>query len=159
MTFKEVRYASPVVSVVTVAIGLAVAANLLVSTWSSAASGAEQTLFVSLAVAVIALCVAVARMSTVTLVGPDGVELVFRVGITVWRRRIPWSEIAVDGVERVSVMRAGGLGLRYLGGGRIALMVRPGPGVVLQTRERRNTYVVGSDRTSELLHVLTHRTQ
>ncbi|ADG76144.1 putative integral membrane protein [Cellulomonas flavigena DSM 20109] len=158
MRFREVRYATAGVGAVAVTIGVAVAVNLLLSAWPSATSDVERALFALLAVAVVALCVLVARMSSVTEVSADGVSLAFRLGVTVWRRRIARDDLAVDGVEQVGVVRAGGLGLRFLGAGRVALMVRSGPGVVLRTLDGRRTYVVGSDRIDELLGVLVaHR--
>lgn len=158
MTFREVRYSSTGIGVAVVLIGVAVAVNTLISAWPSTTSDTERLLFAILSAAVIGLCLLVARMSSVTEVTVDGVELRFRLGITIWRRHISWDDLSLDGVERVGVVRAGGLGLRYLGGGRTALVVRPGPGVVLRTRGGERTYVVASDRADELVDVLTpHR--
>lgn len=158
VTFREVRHASAGVAAVVVTIGVAVAVNLLLSAWPSTTSDAERAAFALIAAAALGLCVLIARMSTVAEVTTEGVHLVFRLGVTVWRRRIPWTDLAVDGVERVSAVRAGGLGLRYLGAGRIALMVRAGPGVVLRTRGGERTYVVGSERVDDFLDALAaHR--
>ncbi|QGQ18490.1 hypothetical protein GC089_03505 [Cellulomonas sp. JZ18] len=158
MTFREVRYASTGIRVAVVLIGVAVAVHTLISAWPGTTSDTERFLFAILSAAVVGLCLLVARMSSVTEVTVAGVELRFRLGITIWRRHIPRDDLSIDGVERVGVVRAGGLGLRYLGGGRTVLTVSPGPGVVLRTRGGERTYVVGSDRADELVDALSpHR--
>ena len=158
MTFREVRHASAGARVAIVGVGVVVAVSTLLPQWASTTSDSERTLLVALMAFVIGLCLLAAGMSSVTEVTTEGVELTFRLVIPIWHRRIPWDDLSVDGVERVGVIRAGGLGLRYLGGGRVAVLVRPGPGVVLHARGGERTYVVGSDRSTELIDTLTaHR--
>lgn len=99
---------------------------------------------------------AVARMSSAVLVEPEGVRLGFRIGgIPVWRRRIRARDIERVEKSTVDALSAGGLGLRFLGGGRAALMVRQGDAVRIVLADGWRQYLVATDRADELEHALS----
>ncbi|KGM13581.1 hypothetical protein [Cellulomonas bogoriensis] len=154
MTFCEVRYTTRALTVLLVVFGVGLTASILIAGLPDMSTGGERAGLIGASLFGLALCVGCALMSSVVRVGPDGVELELRLGFSIWHRQIPWSELEGAEVEPLSALRSGGLGLRSLGGGRMALLVRPGTGVVMRLRGGRRSYVVASDRAGELLEAL-----
>ena len=72
----------------------------------------------------------------------------------VWTKRIPVTDVA-DATEVVvsPVRDFGGVGLRFAGQGRIALLMRRGPAVAVQTASGR-TYVLGTADPDGLIEAL-----
>ena len=153
--FTEVLRATPLTQALVAGLGLGVVALQL----GVAVAAREEIGWFYLPTVLLSfgLCAAVARMSSAVLVGPDVATLSMRLGgVLVWRRRLHADD--VQRVERgvAGAMSAGGLGLRFLGGGRVALMVRHGDAVRIGLTDGYREYLVVTERPEELMTALTN---
>lgn len=154
--FRESRYASPGLRVAVAGLGVAVAASFLVSAVPDAESAGDLVLFAAIGGAVVVLMTAIAAMRSYVLVQAGGLRLTFALGgVTVWRRELAGREISRVGTTAVGALAAGGLGLRYLGPRRWALLVRSGVTVAVTCADGWE-YVVATDRPGDLLAALAH---
>ena len=154
-TFRETRHASRELQVGVVLLGLVITSFIVATAVPDSRSTAEAVGFVLVALGSMALVLGAARMSSVVEVDPvRGVSLGFRLGIPVWRRAISRDEISEVADGTLSMAGAGGLGLRWIGPGRWALLVRGGSVIVIKVPDGSKEYLVGTDRPAELMAAL-----
>lgn len=153
--FRETRRAAKELQVGVILLGIAITSFIIATAVPDARSTAEAIGLVLVALGSMALVLGVARMSSVVEVDPArGVTLRFRLGAPVWRRVITWDEISEVSEGSLSMAAAGGLGLRWIGPGRWALLVRGGSVVTIKAPNGSREYLVGTDRPAELLTAL-----
>ena len=154
VAFDEERHATAAVRALIIGLCLVAATSTVVTAWPASRGDTERTALVVGAVVLVTLGVLASTMSTTVRVSHRGVDIAFALGVTVWRRHLEWWQVRTVDLRSVSAVRAGGLGLRWLGSGTVALMVRPGPAVAIGTDAGR-TYVVVTDRPTQLIAALT----
>lgn len=110
----------------------------------------------SVAVAAIAAVVALItlglwRLKAVIQVDSSG--LVMRLS-WLWRRRVNFSDISSADIGRQSAVTAGGVGLRFLGNHRVALLMEGGDVVQVHLRNSPRTYLLGATQPRKLTDAL-----
>jgi hypothetical protein len=133
------------VSIIAVAVALLV---LIAAVWSRAEGLAPKLLLA--AVGAVTLLFSVFTHSRV-VVDRDVIRLSL---VPVWRKTLHLRDVnAARHVRLNAFVQSGGLGLRWLGNKRVALILR-GHDCVELTTASGHTYVVGTSRPDELLSVL-----
>ncbi|WP_432503022.1 hypothetical protein [Kineococcus arenarius] len=152
-----------------IALGVLVAAPIALSLLGQDADRDDRIAGGIAMISVPVLCTATAFLhSTVQVTRPDAAPVdsaehavsgqggaVLRISLSgLWRTSVPISQISTATRASLSAVRAGGVGIRFLGGGHWALLMGHGDVVEIHVPDRHRTYSINTHRAEELLHAL-----